>query len=101
MKFSNINPENKTLAEIREEAYDLGFKVGYEGGEADAYSEGAVRAAYEQAREETYQQGIDALMFALRNPITLDALVRAKDRVTVSAIIKRQAQEITKEDREE
>lgn len=51
------------------------------------------------ADENCYQvgveDGINRLMYALRNPITLDALLTAKDRVVVSAIIKRTVDEIT------
>lgn len=48
------------------------------------------RIAYDQGVED----GINRLMFTLRNPITMDALMTAKDRVMVSAIIKHQVDEI-------
>ncbi len=49
-EFSNTNPKGMTLAEIREEAYNLGHVVGYEKG----YSKGIV-----DGRDDGYEQGYD------------------------------------------
>lgn len=48
------------------------------------------RIAYDQGVED----GINRLMFALRNPVTLYALKRAKSIAMVNAIIKHQVDEI-------
>lgn len=41
-----------------------------------------------------FKNGVDALAESLKNPITLDALVSARDRYTVIAIIKRQVEQL-------
>lgn len=48
----------------------------------------------EDFEKKSIEVGVNRLMFALRNPITLDALAAAKDKTMVSAIIKKQADEI-------
>lgn len=37
---------------------------------------------------------IDELLYCLKNPITVDALVNAKDKFTVIAILKRQVEQL-------
>lgn len=61
---------------------------------------GRIIDEYEEGEEfqgnyyQGFEDGIDEFANALRNPITLDALVSAKDRITVSAIIKKQAERL-------
>lgn len=43
IEFNNTNPKGMTLAEIREEAYNLGDVVGYERGYSEGFVDGRNR----------------------------------------------------------